>query len=45
MWVEASFELPAVPSRRAELSLVAVEGAFVDYHLWIVVPSAGQSAP
>lgn len=36
-WVEASFDLPdEALGRAALLELAAAEGAFVDYHLWVV---------
>lgn len=43
-WVEASFDLPAGAARTATLELVAVEGAFVDYHVWIVTAGAARAA-
>jgi hypothetical protein len=42
-WVEASFDLPQGGKRTATLELVAIEGAFVDYHVWIVAAGAGDS--
>ncbi len=35
-WVEVSLALPEGQAGNRTLSLVAVEGAFVDYHVWIV---------
>ncbi len=42
-WVEASFDLPQGVKRPASIELLAVEGAFVDYHVWIVSSFAGDS--
>jgi hypothetical protein len=43
-WVEASIALPAARAGVVTLSLVVVEGAFVDSHVW-VVEGAGGAAP
>lgn len=44
-WVEASFDLPpGGGARTATLELIAAEGAFVDYHLWVVAPGARAPA-
>lgn len=39
-WVEASLDLPSASARTAELTLVAAEGSYVDFHVWIVAGRA-----
>jgi hypothetical protein len=43
-WVEPSLDLPAGEARKATLELVAAEGAFVDYHVWIVAGGGDGSS-
>lgn len=44
-WVEASFDLPEGGRQAQSLELLAVEGAFVDYHVWIAAPAGADSQP
>jgi len=43
VWVETSLDLPKESPRFTELSLVGLEGAFVDFHVWIVTSGSGDS--
>jgi hypothetical protein len=43
-WLEAALDLPDVGEGSADLALVAAEGAFTDFHVWIVTSGGGDSA-
>jgi len=43
VWIETSLALPAMGRGFAEVSLVAVEGAFVSFHVWIAASGSSDS--